>query len=354
MATATYWIGQDNNIYYGSGVDGAGVLNLGAADGSNGGQYEARADGLYDKYTDSGVPTLTYAANQIADPNAPNSGGQVLGTNTTSGTGYTPAENTQFLNDQEASLNSTLGRNKTALDQGITQNNDQYDLQVGTAQGDKEKAHQTYADQRQGQIKGREDARSTNARNAGQGYRSLAQMIGRASGTGSSAFRDLLPHVVGSDLMSKQKIANETYGTNLQGIDKKQSEYDLNYTNALSDLLRQKKENEGGVRTRFENQNQTILDKIRGVQGDRARVTGGGYAAVKATQAGTDASIEQSKNNVENFFNEFRTPYTRQQATVGTPDLANYTTDRAQINAQQNGQNPDNPYAALLRKKLQA
>lgn len=267
--------------------------------------------------------------------------------------GFTPTENTQFLNDQEASLNSTLGRNRTALNQGITQNEDEYNRQVGASQGDKERAYQTYQSQREGQIKGREDTRNTNSRNAGAGYRSLAQMIGRASGTGSSAYRDLLPNVIGSDLSGKQKIANETYGTNLQGIDKKQLEYDLNFQNALSDLLRQKKENESGIRTRFETQNQTILDRLRGVQGDRAKVAGGGYAAVKAAQAGTDASIEQSKNNVENFFNEFRTPYTRQQATVGTPDLANYTTDRTQINARNSGQNPDNPYAALLRRKLQ-
>lgn len=29
MAQPVYWVGQDGNIYYGSGVDGAGVQNLG-------------------------------------------------------------------------------------------------------------------------------------------------------------------------------------------------------------------------------------------------------------------------------------------------------------------------------------
>ena len=29
MATSTAWIGQDGNLYYGSGVEGAGVDNMG-------------------------------------------------------------------------------------------------------------------------------------------------------------------------------------------------------------------------------------------------------------------------------------------------------------------------------------
>ena len=65
---ATYWVGQDGNIYYGSGMTGAPVQNLGS---STSGQFETRGDGLYDRFTDNGVPTLTYAAQQIADPSAP-------------------------------------------------------------------------------------------------------------------------------------------------------------------------------------------------------------------------------------------------------------------------------------------
>lgn len=77
---AVYWIGQDGNIYYGSGQQGAAVQNLGSA--SNG-QFLAKSDGLYDRYTDTGVPVLTYGATQISDPSAPSvapSGGGGSGT----------------------------------------------------------------------------------------------------------------------------------------------------------------------------------------------------------------------------------------------------------------------------------
>lgn len=67
MADPVYWIGQDGNIYYGSGVEGAPVQNLGS---STNGQYLAQNNGLYDKYTDTGTPSLIYSATQIADPNA--------------------------------------------------------------------------------------------------------------------------------------------------------------------------------------------------------------------------------------------------------------------------------------------
>ena len=86
---AVYWIGQDGNIYYGSGEQGAEVQNLGKADGSNGGQFIAKPDGLYDKYTDNGVPALTFAASQIADPK---SAGSTTTSNFGSGTTKTQSE----------------------------------------------------------------------------------------------------------------------------------------------------------------------------------------------------------------------------------------------------------------------
>lgn len=68
MAQAVYWIGQNGNIYYGSGLHGAPVQNLGKQAGNGGGQFKVGANGLYDVFTDSGKPQLTFAAKQITDP----------------------------------------------------------------------------------------------------------------------------------------------------------------------------------------------------------------------------------------------------------------------------------------------
>lgn len=66
---ATYWVGQDGNIYYGSGQEGAPVQNLGA-NGTGSSNYIARDDGIYDRWGDNGE-VLQYKASRIADPMAP-------------------------------------------------------------------------------------------------------------------------------------------------------------------------------------------------------------------------------------------------------------------------------------------
>lgn len=247
------------------------------------------------------------------------------------------ADDLAFLNDQAAQLRALLARTDTGLNQGLTQNQDAYDTGVGTAT--QQKNSQVTA-----QNQGKQSAYDTIDRNAGAGYRSLAQIIGRAAGTGSSAFRDLLPDVVGKDTSSKRKATTDTYGQNLSNIDN-------SFQGVLASLLKQKKDNENTLRTGIEDRRQTIQGQLATNAGQLAQAKGGGFAAVKAAQAPFQSAIDNSRNTVESFFNQFRTPYT---APTLDPNLAAYQTDRSTVNA--NGQtNTDNtnPYAAILRKKLQ-
>ena len=263
-------------------------------------------------------------------------GGDVNGAATGGGTGVNPAD-IAYLDDQANQLRSLLGRTDTNLQQGLTQNQDQYDTQVGGATTDKER-------QVVSQNKSKLGAYDQIRNNANTGYRSLAQIIGRSAGTGSSAFRELLPNVVGTDTSSKTRNAAETYGTNLSNID-------TSFASVLDDLAKQKKQNEENLRAGIETQRQSLNDKLGTVLGQKAQAQGGGYAAVKAAQAPTQAAIENSRNAVEGFFNQYRTPYV---AKAIDPNLQAYTTDRATINAQgQPGVDSTNPYASLLRKKLQ-
>lgn len=268
------------------------------------------------------------------------------------GTGGT-SQDVSFLNDQEAQLRNLLGRTDTGLSQGLQQNEDQYNTQVGKSNEDKQRQYAKYADQRIEQNKGKLNSYGNINQGANRGYRSLSQIIGRAAGTGSSAFRDLLPDVIGKDITDKRKDVTNTYGANLAGIDKAQGQYDISFADVLDDLLKQKKANEENLRTGIEGQRQDINSKLAQVAAQRAQAAGGGYEAVKAAQAPFQSAIENSRNAVEGFFNQFRTPYTPKQAVAATPDLNKYTVDRSVINAQQQGGDAGNPYAALLRKKLQ-
>jgi hypothetical protein len=253
------------------------------------------------------------------------------------GTGYT-AEDVSFLNDQESRLRALLGRTDTALTQSLQRNEDDYNTNAGQATKQKD-------DMTIDENKAKQGAYDTIDRNANTGFRSLAQIIGRASGTGSSAFREALPDAVGKDTSSKRQAATTTHDTNLSKID-------ASFEDVIADLLRQKKANEENARTKVEEQRQGIQGQMADVAGKRAQAAGGGYAAVKAAQAPMDAAIENSRNAVEGFFNTFRSPYTPKTVSA---DRSAYNTDRSVVNAKSGPQatdDPTNPYAALLRKRL--
>jgi hypothetical protein len=264
-------------------------------------------------------------------------GGSTLGANTT-GTGTQGSANDiAFLNDQAAQLRALLARTDTGLAHGLQKNQDEYDTQLGGANQDKER-------QVIGQNTAKQGAYDRINQNANQGYRSLAQIIGRASGTGSSAYREALPNAVGADTSSKRREATNTAGQNLSNIDS-------SFESVLADLMRQKKANEESLRSGVETQRQDINGQLAQNAGALAQAQGGGFDAVKAAQTPYQTAIDNSRNSVEGFFNQFRTPYQKQELN---PNLAAYSTDRATINAQgQDGVDPSNPYASLLKRKLQ-
>jgi len=258
------------------------------------------------------------------------------------------------LADQRSQLQGLLGRTDVGLSQGLTRNENDYNTEVGGANDAKALQYGNFADKRVSNNENKQSAFGTINRNANAGYRSLAQIIGRASGTGSSAFRDLLPNVIGQDTSSKRSAANENFGRNLQGIDKAQGQYDISFESVLADLLRQKKDNEATLRTGVEGQRQGINSQLAQNAAQDAQARGGGFAAVRAASQPFQDSINSSRDTVQSFFDQFRTPFAQKQAVAPTPELSQYTTDRSVVNQQaQGGGDASNPYAQLLRKRLQ-
>lgn len=248
-----------------------------------------------------------------------------------------PAPDLSLYDANTTNLNDLLGRTQTGLDQGLQTNQAQYDQQVANANTDNAK-------QIQGQNTAKQAATDKINLNAGQGYNSLAQIIGRASGTGSSAFKDLLPNVVGKDTSSKMQDESNTYGQNLSNIDS-------SFQGVLQDLANQKKQQEDTLRSGVETQRQSLNQQLQ--QNAIARAQAAGQTPTQAV-AGAQPfqnAINNSRNSVDSFFSQFQPTYTPESLN---PDLQQYQTDRSQVNAQQQGAaDPTNAYASLLRRKLQ-
>jgi len=267
--------------------------------------------------------------------------------------GYTPLD-LSSLDSQATDLNSLLGRTQTGLDQGLQGLSDSYNSNVTDQTNQHNQANQNYADNRVATNKDKLGAYDTINKNAGNGYRSLAQIIGRSAGTGSSAFQDLLPNVVGRDTSSQRQGANDTYASNLGNIDTAQKKTDQSFADILNNLQNQRQAQEQQLRTGVETQRQGIEGQLGQNAATRAAALGGDANAVAAAQAPYQGQIDNSRNAVESFFNQFKPTLTAAQAPIAAPDLAAYKTDRSVVNAQQQGSpDPSNPYSDILRKKLQ-
>ena len=181
----------------------------------------------------------------------------------------------------------------------------------------------------------------------------MAQIIGRASGTGSSAFQDVLPDAVGKDLTQKRGDINTTYAQNQAGIKRGRDETALSFDNILADLANQRNAGEQGLRTGIEGQRQGINDQLAQNAQQRVQAGNGGAAQALAAAQPYQSAIDNSRNSVESFFNQFKPTITAGRAAISTPDLAAYNVDRSNVNAQQQGvADGTNPYSDILKRKL--
>lgn len=248
-------------------------------------------------------------------------------------------------NSSANNLNDLLGRLDPGLAQGLQGLNDSYQGNVNQQQNQENQALQDYSDQRVQTNKDKLGAYDTINKNANNGYRSLAQIIGRSAGTGSSAFQDLLPDVVGRDTSSKRGDANQTYATNSGNIDTAQKKTENSFASILADLANQRNSQEQQLRTGVEQQRQGLVGQQQQLEAQRGNASG-----VNALQG----QIDNSRNAVQSFFDQFKPTITAQQAAVAAPDLSQYSVDRSNVNAANSGAaDPNNPYADILRKKLQ-
>ena len=329
MAYANAAVNQLQNIYNATGYSTPPA----GFNPSNPAPYSTNAVGVYSPaQTQLGAADSTQAPTPTyADPNA------TAAAATTAANNQTKADNNGYLQDQAAQLRDLLGRNDTNLTQGLQGNQDQYDTGVGTVNQQKDAQVTT---QNQGKLSAYDQINQ----NANNGYRSLAQIIGRASGTGSSAYQDLLPSVIGQDTSSQRQGATDTFGQNLSNID-------ASTAASLADLMKQKKANESSVRGAYQTNVQNLNNQLAQNAGQYAQNNNGGFAAVKAAQTPFQNAINDSRNATQGYFDQFRTPFTPQAVD---PNLAAYQSDRSVVNAQgQPGTDSSNPYASLLRRKLQ-
>lgn len=262
--------------------------------------------------------------------------------------------NRGFLGDRKTELEELLGRTGTLEKQGLDKILRAYDDEKTRAENDKTKQMGDYSDLETEQGTNKVSSFEKLNQGANQAYRSLAQIIGRGAGTGSSAFRDLLPNAIGNQVSSGREGVLQDYGQNMQKIGKSKKEYESSFEEVLRDLLNQKTASEGsfksGLDTERQNVNLQLMEVLR--QNQLNEDPKSKYETVRAAIEPYKAANTKLSNNIDNYYEQYKPTMTPKAAVINKPDLGQFTVDRANINAQNQGI-VDNPYASLLRKRLE-
>lgn len=251
---ATYWVGQDGNIYYGSGMTGAPVQNLGS---STKGQFETRGDGLYDRFTDNGVPTLTYAAQQIADPSAP-----AVQQSAPSGGGGTtstrPVLDQAAVNNTQATIDQIPGLLAAAL--AAEQNN--YNNTINSFNAQEQSQRGQYDQSTTTNTKNYDANMMDSVRSGAKGLGGLMQIL---RGTGAEGWaRDTVGTQTSKDIR-----------TGLDTRDQNQTSVDAALSSFLTELKGKKQVNEDAyennrraVQRESDTQLQDLFGKMAGYYGE--------------------------------------------------------------------------------------
>ena len=262
--------------------------------------------------------------------------------------------NRGFLTDQQNTLAGMLGRLNEKEQLGLGKIGKQYESEKLRAGEDKDRAFAGYGEQEVAQGVNKEKSFNQANRGANNAFRSLAQILGRASGTGSSAFRELLPDVLGKGLNENRSQAIETFAGNMQGIKKAKGDYEADFGSLLQDLLNQKAQQEAGFksgvlgeRSGIESQQATTAAQL--LENENPNVN---YAAIKAAQTPFRDAINAREGEIMKL-DAFTPAFTPKQIAAKAPNINEFKTDRLAVNAGNQGMNPENYYSNLLRKRLQ-
>lgn len=262
------------------------------------------------------------------------------------------AEDNSFLNDQEGQLRALLGRADTSLGQGITNLNNSYNASRTNATEDQNRTLRDYGVKREDTIRDKQSSIgkvNTNARTLSNSVRSI---IGRASGSGSSAFQLAAPNAVSREASGQRTNVLETFGRNFRNLDTAENDAKFKYDKLLKDLEAQRGQREYDLRAGIDSQKNALSEKLANVAGERARVNGGGYGAVRTAQQPYQNEINTRQSELDRLFTQFNPTISYAPVDVQKPELSPYTVDRAAIGANQaQGADQYSPYSQFLKKR---
>lgn len=266
-----------------------------------------------------------------------------------SGSGSRPsAEDLAYLDSQEGALRRQYGQADNSLAQGLQSLIDSYTRNRNDANFQRGREIENLNLQEQDTTRKKDsaiDRVNTNARTLAD---SLRRKIGMASGADSSAYKITAPGAVAREASGERGDVMEDFGVNFRNLDLTKRRANEDFDRLLGAIEDDKMNRERQLRTGIEQQKMGIDEALQRVAAQRA--SGQGGAAVRAAMAPYEQQIAARDAAINDIFNKYRTAANFQPVKVDTPELRDYTVDRAAINANREAgtQDPYAPYRPQL------
>lgn len=280
------------------------------------------------------------------DTNPYSEAGRQTGGTGTSGNEYQLAQ----LAAQEGMLRDFLGRVGGKLNQGLQQIDDDFGVLTGKANEQFGRATRDYNTKEADTNLAREQALGRINTNANVLANSLRQRVGRASGSGSSAYQITAPGAVAREASLDRSDVQDSYGSNFRDLTTARKDTESDYQTLLGDYNRQKADKTRGLREGFEDQMGQTEGQLGDIARQRSAIQGGGVNAIRAAGAPYDAQVAARQQAIDSLFNQYRSPYQSRDINTQAVNLRDYVTNRPQVTQQQQQAGQSNsPYAQFLQ-----
>jgi len=241
-----------------------------------------------------------------------------------------------YLDEQAGMLRSMLARSGNTLNNGITQINDDFNKRTTQANQDRSFANEKFTNQLTDTTKGQQSALGKVDTNARTLANSVRQRIGRASGSGSSAYQITAPDAITREASQDRTEVQENFGQNFRDIDVSKRQAETEFERYLSELADKRKMAESGLREGVLSEEQRIHGNLADIERQKAAARGGGYSQIRAAGANNVAEANSRQSQIDQLFNQYRTPFNDVKGvTVNNPQLRDYAVNSAAIGGNQ-------------------
>lgn len=232
MAQAVAWIGQDGNLYYGSGVEGTGVQNMGKWAGN----YEQSSGGIRSTNFDTPLGQGAGFMPNVKMMDDPNPSGNVPSSSTApsggSGRVYDP------LNQGAVdATNASLASLDTILANALANAQRGYKNAVGTMNQQEQSQRKSYDEGTLSNMQNYDANLGASLRAGRSGLSGLMAALRGGGGAGNDFARDWVQNTVADTAANDIREGYNTFDENKRGLDTTLSTF-------LTELGRKRQENE--------------------------------------------------------------------------------------------------------------